>query len=258
MCLSPCPHAHRTTAPGTGWEGRWCRAQASGGFSAVSASRYPWRPRRSVARQQSRSGCQSGTDGIDPADCGERIERCPPVRKSAVAFQIESAILVRIGRVDGRSPDRSPRSERKLRSAPHSRFAQLSKRLAGSQAIQATFFLEAGRPQSLRPNLNIRNGSMWNAAERPCASTARSRSRDQRPRRSPVRACTRRCHATPPAPASAHRGRGGDERPVVRSRRAKASAVASFDSTESRKVGQARREPRLSGVPLARTGLELC
>ena len=42
----------------------------------------PWRTRCSVARQQSRSGCKSGADGIDPEDCGERIERCPQVRKS--------------------------------------------------------------------------------------------------------------------------------------------------------------------------------
>ena len=31
----------------------------------------------------------------------------------------------------------------------------------------------------------------------------------------------------------------------------------SFDGTESRHVGQARRDPRLSGVPLARTELDL-
>ena len=86
-CFSPCPHAHRATTPGTGWAGRCCRAQASGAFLAVSAPRHPWRPRCSVARQRSRSCCQAGTDGIGPANCRERVERCPPVRKSAVAFQ---------------------------------------------------------------------------------------------------------------------------------------------------------------------------
>ena len=60
-----------------------------------------------------------------------------------VVFHIESAILVRIGRVDGLLPDRSLRSERKLRIAPHSRFAQVPKRLAGSKTIKVTFFLEA-------------------------------------------------------------------------------------------------------------------
>ena len=43
---------------------------------------------------------------------------------------------------------------------------------------------------------------------------------DQRPRHSPVRACSRRCHATPPSPACANRGRGGNERTVVPSRQA--------------------------------------
>ena len=187
----------------------------------MSAPRHPWRPRRSVARQESRSCCQAGTAGIDPTDCGERIECCPPVRKSAVGLQIKSAILVRIGRVDRLPPDRSPRSERKLRMAPHSRFAQVSKRLACSKTIQAHSSLKQGRPQSLRPNLKTHNGSTWNAAERPFVSTARSWSGDLRPRHSPVRACTRRCHATPHSPASAHHGRGGDEWPVVQTPRAR-------------------------------------
>ena len=57
---------------------------------------------------------------------------------------------------------------------------------------------------------------------RPCASTARSRSGNQRLGHSPASACARKCPATPPAPACAHRGRGGHERPVVPSRRARA------------------------------------
>ncbi len=39
--------------------------------------RHPRRPRCSVARQQSRSCCQSGTDGIDPKTAGSGIECCP-------------------------------------------------------------------------------------------------------------------------------------------------------------------------------------
>ena len=43
----------------------------------------------------------------------------------------------------------------------------------------------------------------------PSASAARSRCGNQRPRRSQVRVCTRRCHARPLPPACANRGRGG-------------------------------------------------
>ena len=53
------------------------------GFLAVSVLRHPWSPRCSVALQQSSVYCQSGTDGIDSEDCGERIRNCPRVRKSA-------------------------------------------------------------------------------------------------------------------------------------------------------------------------------
>ena len=73
----------RARSAAAGLEGRCCRVQASGGFSAVFVLRHPWRPRCSVARQQPRPCCLSGTDGIDPADCGERIGHCSQVRKSA-------------------------------------------------------------------------------------------------------------------------------------------------------------------------------
>ena len=66
------------------------------------------------------------------------------MRKSAVGFQIETAILLSIGRLDRLPPDRSPRAERCLRIASHSRFAQVPTGLAGSRTIQATCLLEAG------------------------------------------------------------------------------------------------------------------
>ena len=53
------------------------------GSSAVFVLRHPWRPRCSGARKQPRPCFLSGTDGIGPADCGERIERCSQVRRSA-------------------------------------------------------------------------------------------------------------------------------------------------------------------------------
>ena len=56
---------------------------------------------------------------------------------------------------------------------------------------------------------------------RPCTSAARNQRGDERSRRSPFKACTRRCQDTPQAPACANRGRRGDERPVVPSRQAR-------------------------------------
>ena len=53
-------------------------------------------------------------------------------RPSTVVFQIKSAILVRISRVDQLPPDRSLRCDRKLRVMPHSRFAPQPNGLAGS------------------------------------------------------------------------------------------------------------------------------
>ena len=50
----------------------------------------------------------------------------------SVVSQIGSAILVRIGRVDPLLPDCSLRFERKLRVAPHSRFALETEPLADS------------------------------------------------------------------------------------------------------------------------------
>ena len=58
---------------------------ASGGFLVVIVLRHDWRPPCSGKRSSPSIStcCQSGTDGIDSEDCGERIERCPQVRKNA-------------------------------------------------------------------------------------------------------------------------------------------------------------------------------
>ena len=74
----------------------------------------------------------------------QRPAHAARVSAAPVAFQTKSAISVRIGRVDLLPPGPPLRSERKLRIAPHSQFAPEPKPLADSEAIEASFFLEAG------------------------------------------------------------------------------------------------------------------
>ena len=68
----------------------------------------------------------------------------PEPHRIGAVFQIESAVSVRIGRFDRLPPDRSARSERKLRIADRSRFDSERKGLAGSETAGAPFCLLAG------------------------------------------------------------------------------------------------------------------